>query len=90
MDSTNGTESGGAEYAGEGTGGDVGVRAGSAFVWVVVWVRCVGGWRIGTCFYVGDFDWNGAWGYRNEPLAGGLQKVCVCAGMTRQWGGFCG
>ncbi len=23
------------------------------------------------------YDWNGAWGYRNEPLTGGLQKVGV-------------
>ena len=23
------------------------------------------------------YDWNGLWGYRNEPLAGGLQKVGV-------------
>jgi RHS repeat-associated protein len=24
------------------------------------------------------YDWNGAWGYRNEALTGGLQKVGVC------------
>jgi RHS repeat-associated protein len=23
------------------------------------------------------YDWNGAWGYRNEALTGGLQKVGV-------------
>jgi len=23
------------------------------------------------------YDWNGAWGYRNEALTGGLQKVVV-------------
>ncbi len=33
-----------------------------------------GDWVLGTRQV---YDWNGAWGYRNEPLTGGLQKVGV-------------
>ncbi len=43
-------------------------------------MRCERGGVVVNYLYSGDrqvYDWNGAWGYRNEPLTGGLQKVGV-------------